>query len=253
MSNEEALWVHPSDIDPALDLDTIDPGDTATLKDYEAALAACEFTSQTLWSLSGRKYHTGNVPTERYIVERSYISPFVMPPIRGVSVWDQAWGVYVVDPYDWKSRSIRLTGNPIRSIGSVTEISSGRVLDPSEYSVVNHTFLQVNADLTRGIDVSYSYGMAPPKIGKYAALAMATQFYYLWSGREDQCELPTRVTSVNRQGVSWVLLDQQDFLDELRTGIYPVDMFLKQTNPHKAQVKAKVFSVDIPRGRRHSL
>ncbi len=253
MANEENLWVLPTDLDPALDLDTIDPGDVQSLADYEAALSACEWASQALWAWSGRKYHTRTVPSERYIVDRSYISPSVAAPVRGSSVWDRSWSVFVVDPYDWKMKNLRLSGTPIRSIGAVTEISSGRTLDPTEFSVVNHTFLRVDTDLTRGIDVTYTYGIGPTKMARMAALAMAREFYFLWSGRTDQCKLPTRVTSVNRQNVSWVLLDQQDFLDDMRTGIYAVDMFLRTVNPNKAQVKAKVFSVDIPRGRRHTL
>lgn len=253
MTNLDRLWVKPSDIDESLDLDTIDPSDTDTLKDYEAALAACEFASQMLWALSGRKFHVGSIATERYIVDRVWISPYLATPTRGVSVYDADWGVFVIDPYDWNTRKIRLDGTPIKSIGSVTDLSDGRVLDPSEYSVINRTFLQLDRLSPRGIDVSYTYGQEPPKTGRMAALAMATQFFYAWSGRESECSLPDRVTAVTRQGVSWVLLDNQDFLDDLKTGIYIVDMFLKSVNPDKARVKAKVFSVDMPRGRRRTL
>lgn len=253
MTNMDALWVRPSDIDESLDLDLIDPSDVASLKDYEAALAACEFASQMLWSLSGRKYHTGTVTTERYVVDRVWISPYLLTPTQGLSVYDRDWGVFVVDPYDWNNRKIRLDGTPIRAIGSVTSLADGSILDPSEYTVINRTFLQLNSPYSRGIDVSYTYGQRPPKTGEMAALAMATQFFYAWSGREDECSLPDRVTAVTRQGVSWVLLDNQDFLDDLKTGIYMVDLFLKSVNPDKARVKAKVFSVDLPRGRRRTL
>lgn len=253
MTNMDALWVTPMDIDESLDLDTIDPGDEDTLKDYETALAACEFATQMLWSQSGRKFHTGTVATERYIVDRTWISPYTLTPVRGSVVYDRDWGVYIVDPYDWNNRKIRLDGVPIKSIGSVTSLADGRVLDPSEYTVINKAFLQLDGPIPRGIEISYTYGQEPPKTGRMAAKVMATQFFYLWSGREEHCSLPDRVTSVTREGVSWVLLDNQDFLDDLKTGIYIVDMFLKSVNPDKARVKAKVFSVDMPRGRRRSL
>jgi len=45
-------------------------------------------------------------------------------------------------------------------------------------------------------------------------------------------------------------IDNQDFIDELRTGLYAVDLFLKTTNPDRARAKAKVFSPDTPRARR---
>jgi hypothetical protein len=38
----------------------------------------------------------------------------------------------------------------------------------------------------------------------------------------------------------------------MRTGIYMVDLFLKSTNPDKARAKARVFSPDVPRGRRYT-
>jgi hypothetical protein len=52
--------------------------------------------------------------------------------------------------------------------------------------------------------------------------------------------------------VSYTILDQQDFIDELKTGMYVVDLFLKSVNPDKARAKAKVFSPDTPRARRYT-
>jgi hypothetical protein len=37
----------------------------------------------------------------------------------------------------------------------------------------------------------------------------------------------------------------------MRTGLYVVDLFLKSANPDKARAKSRVFSVDVPRARRH--
>lgn len=253
MTNLDALWVLPSDIDETLDLDTIDPEDVQMLKEYETALAACEFASQTLWSLSGRKYHTGAVSTERYISSKLEAAPNLPGWLPGLPIYDYSRGVYLIDPYYWDSGKIRLDGTPIKSVAYITPIGSSEVIDPSSYKIVNRTFIQFNGATPDGFEISYSYGQQPPKSGRMAALAMARQFFYLWSGREDQCSLPDRVTSVTRQGVSWVLLDNQDFLDELKTGIYVVDLFLRSVNPDKARVKSKVFSVDIPRGQRRTL
>jgi hypothetical protein len=84
-----------------------------------------------------------------------------------------------------------------------------------------------------------------------AARKLAIEFARLWSG-DEMCELPQRVTSVSRQGVSYTILDNQEFIDELRTGLYEIDLFLKVTNPDNARRKSKVFSVDTPRARRYS-
>ena len=252
MTDLELLWVTPEDIDESLVLENIDPLDEDTLKDYDVALQACEFASQMLWTLSGRKFHTGKVITERYVVTQGSYNYGRILPAQGMPYYDYERGYFLVDSADWDNRKIKLDGSPVRAIGSVTNLATGELLDPSEYSIVNRAFLYLESSNPRGIDVSYTYGSPPPITGRMAAKAMATQFFFAWSGRESECTLPDRVTAVTRQGVSWVLLDNQDFLDELKTGIYMVDMFLRSVNPDKARVKAKVFSVDIPRGRRRS-
>jgi hypothetical protein len=84
-----------------------------------------------------------------------------------------------------------------------------------------------------------------------AARRLAIEFVKLWEG-DEECALPQRITSVSRQGVSYTILDQQDFLDELRTGIYEIDLYLKTANPDKARRPAKVFSPDMPVARRYT-
>jgi hypothetical protein len=84
-----------------------------------------------------------------------------------------------------------------------------------------------------------------------AARKLAIEFARLWSGDAD-CELPQRVTSVSRQGVSYTILDNQEFIEELRTGLYEIDLFLKVVNPDNARRKSKVFSPDQPRARRYT-
>lgn len=251
--NLGSLWVLPEDLDPELVLEDIPPGDEALLRDYEAALDACVSASQILWALSGRKYHTGTAIAEQYTVQRNWSSPTTVNPLRRSAVYEPSLGVYFVHPDDWRLRRFRLNGQPVREVASVTDMTNGRILDPSEYYVANRTVLHLNLDVGKGVEVTYTYGQQPPAMGRKAARALAQQFYYLWSGREDQCKLPDRVTSVDRQGVSWVLLDNQDFLDELKTGVYAVDLFLRSVNPDKARSKSKVFSPDVPRGNRRSI
>lgn len=250
MTNLDALWVTPQDIYEELSLDTIDPDDEDALRDYEAALAACEFASQTLWTLSGRKFHTGRASSEQYLVD--FPSSVVTAAQARRYQYNSDLGAFLVAGKDWESRKIRLDGTPVVSVSSVTDVGSGRLLKEDEYHIVNRAFLHISGPISRGVEVTYEFGQKPPTAGRMAALALARQFFYLWSGREDECTLPDRVTSVTRQNVSWVLLDNQDFLDDLKTGVYAVDLFLRTVNPDKARVKAKVFSVDLPRGRRRS-
>ena len=80
-----------------------------------------------------------------------------------------------------------------------------------------------------------------------AAIEMANQMVLLETD-PDACLLPDRVTSISRQGVSFTILDPQNFLKEGRTGLYNVDLFIKSVNPVNALKKAKIFSPDVPKG-----
>src|SRR5690606_3831730 len=112
-----------------------------------------------------------------------------------------------------------------------------------------HSTLQFRNAVPGDFEVTYTYGSPPPVAGRMAARMLAIEFAKLWSG-DEECSLPTRVTSVSRQGITFTILDSQDFIDDLRTGVYAVDLFLKSVNPNRAQAKAKVFSIDIPRPKR---
>lgn len=59
-----------------------------------------------------------------------------------------------------------------------------------------------------------------------AAQRLAEEYLLAYRGKE--CSLPERVTNISRQGVSWTILDPQDFLQDGLTGIAPVDQWLAQ-------------------------
>jgi hypothetical protein len=88
-----------------------------------------------------------------------------------------------------------------------------------------------------------------PASGRAAARILANELVKLYAN-DDTCALPQRVTSIVRQGVTYTVLDQQSFIDELKTGIYAIDLFLRAVNPDKARARSRVFSPDTPRARR---
>jgi hypothetical protein len=96
--------------------------------------------------------------------------------------------------------------------------------------------------------VTYRFGTRPPALGRLAAKALADQYLLAYTG-SDECMLPQRVTQVTRQGMSWTLLDPQDFLNKGRTGLYQVDLFLITVNPDGAKLRSRVFSPDLHRGK----
>lgn len=244
MSN---LWVEVEELD--------------SYANSEYAYEAVKTASQLLWSMSGRKYGGITTVTERYIcASRAYrlgaSSRNYTPELVGGDVYNLPFDEF--DDYaeittDGMSPStrLRLRGRPVVRIHEIRD-RSGKIIDPSKYYLVDHSTIQARAGFAWtpcNIEITYSYGSPPPASGKAAARVLATEFIKAWSGDSD-CQLPQRITSVSRQGVSYTILDSQDFIDELRTGLYVVDLFLKSANPDKARAKARVFSPDVPRARR---
>jgi hypothetical protein len=246
-----ALWVQPDEL-----------GDYSNT---EFALEAAKTASYLLWSMSGRKYSGETVVTERYtcVLRRNRIGESVRTTsavLFGGSVYNIPSGDYNYDDYSALSvdgiapeSRIKLRGGPVTRVITIRN-RNGQVLDPSLYYLVDHSTVQFNngANWTPcNTEITYAYGSNPPIAGKMAARTLAIEFAKLWND-DETCALPQRVTSVSRQGVSFTILDQQDFIQELRTGLYAVDLFLKSINPDGARRKSKVFSVDAPRGRRYT-
>ena len=246
MSN---LWITPEEL-----------GDYAESEfAYEAAKAA----SNLLWALSGRKFSGTATVTERYVcVNRLYRYG---SSIRNTSPQLMAGEVYNIPTRDLDfmydmtsdgsspSRRVKLRGRPVQKIYTIRN-RVGEIVDPSSYYLVDHSTIQAAQGVTWipcDIEVTYSYGIEPPTLGKMAARTMALEFAKLWNG-DDDCILPQRVTSISRQGVSYTLLDSQEFIDDMRTGLYAVDMFLKSVNPDKARARSRVFSPDVPKARRYT-
>jgi len=225
---------------------------------YEAAKSA----SNLLWALSGRKYSGLTTVTERYICAGRvykygpsiYNTQAVLVDGDVNNFFGDNLSFYegmTADGITSSSR-IRLRGRPVTKIHTIRD-RSGNIISPSKYYLVDHSTIQASLGVPWtpcNIEITYSYGVEPPTLGKMAARTLAIEFAKLWSG--DVCDLPQRVTSISRQGVSYTLLDSQDFVEELRTGLYAVDMFLKSVNPDKARAKARVFSPDVPRARRNT-
>ena len=245
MSN---LWVNVEELD--------------TYADHEYAYEAVKVASQLLWSMSGRKYGGINTVTEKYVcASRAYrlgaSARNYTPELVGGDMYNIPFDEF--DDYaelttDGMSPStrLRLRGRPVVKIDAVRD-RTGTIVDPSNYYLVDHSTLQARSGTAWApcnIEVTYTYGSPPPASGKAAARTLATEFIKLWSGNDD-CALPQRITAISRQGISYTVLDNQDFIDELRTGLYIVDLFLKSSNPDKARAKARVFSPDVPRARRH--
>lgn len=244
-----ALWVQPEEL--------------GNYANTEYAQEAAQVASYLLWAMSGRKF-TGEVTvTERYVCakrayrmgpsSKNYYATLISGEVYNIPITDfQEYAELVSDGLSPESR-IKLRGRPVTKVHTV-RTRDGRILDPSTYYLVDHSTIQASAGVPWtpcNIEVTYTYGQTVPVAGKMAARTLAMEFAKLWAGDED-CALPQRVTSISRQGVSYTLLDSQDFIDDVRTGLYAVDLFLKTVNPDKARARSRVFSPDVPRARRYT-
>jgi hypothetical protein len=243
------LWISPDEL-----------GDYSNTEyAYEAASAA----SYLLWSMSGRKFTGPTTVTERYacVLRNNRLGPSTKtnsPVLFGGDVYNIPSGDFdeyselVADGMSPESRII-LRGRPVTKIHTIRN-RLGKYIDSSQYYLVDHSTVQISAGTPWtpcNTEITYTYGAPIPLAAKMAARKLAIEFAKLWSD-DPTCALPQRVTSITRQGVSYTVLDQQDFIDELKTGMYEIDLFLKTVNPDKARAKARVFSVDNARARRYT-
>lgn len=243
------LWVTPEEL-----------GDYANSEfAYEAAKSA----SNLLWALSGRKYSGVTTVTERYVCAsrryrygasiRNSKAELINGEVYNIPSSDIDFYYDITSDGTAQSARLRLRGRPVTKVHSIRN-RLGKLINPSQYYLVDHSTIQATAGVPWtpcDVEVTYTYGIEPPTLGKMAARTLAIEFAKLWAG-DDDCMLPQRVTSVARQGVSYTILDSQDFIDDMRTGIYAVDLFLKSVNPDRARAKARVFTPDLPRARRYS-
>lgn len=100
-------------------------------------------------------------------------------------------------------------------------------------------------------EVTVEHGLPAPPLVRRATTALACQLYS-WSydsGCED-CDLPTRVTQVSRQGVSFTVEDFSELLSRGSTGVYALDLAIKVLNPSRLQSPTWVWTPEIARGKR---
>lgn len=148
---------------------------------------------------------------------------------------------------------------PIDSVDAVT--IDGATLPEDAYRVDAQRLL-VRTDggtwpLTQNLDadvtepdtfaVTYQRGTPVPAGGKIAAGVLAMELMKALCD-DGSCQLPQRVQTVTRQGVTVAMLDSFEGLEDGRTGIWLVDSWVSSVT--KPRRPAAVYSVDLPRARR---
>lgn len=226
-------WCTPTDLPDAL---------------QEGAEGACQAASDILYAASGRRWR-GTCTREGLVIE---VCPGTGPSWRELRriVLGTGPGVGRRPTY-----RIALPDYPVTAVASVAEQrlpTEAVELDGSEWRLVNGRWLERLADGQRvawvGYDlvVSYTYGQGPPDGGVRAAVEYASQLQLAAAG-DGACQLPKRVQSITRQGVTMAFLDPGDYLDQGRTGVPSVDQWLASVNPGGLRQRPRVWSPDTDR------
>lgn len=142
------------------------------------------------------------------------------------------------------SAPLRLPG-PVAGVTSITE--AGEVLDPALYHVEDYSHV-VRTDGKRWVacdlKIEYQLGTPVPIGGQLAAGVLAVELAKA-SCRDNSCQLPTRVQTITRQGVTIAMLDAFDDIDTGHTGIWIIDSWVASVT--KPPVQSRVLSPDLPR------
>jgi hypothetical protein len=78
-------------------------------------------------------------------------------------------------------------------------------------------------------EVTYTWGAAPPAIGKRFAATLACQLYKTIATDDadrEGCRLPQRITSITRQGVTIAVLDSFQVFKDGLTGLPEIDLWI---------------------------
>lgn len=96
-------------------------------------------------------------------------------------------------------------------------------------------------------EVTYLRGRAVPNVLANAVATYACEYAKACVG--GTCRLPSRVTSISRQGVSISLVDFNDVLKNGLTGLWEVDQIIMMFNPYGVKGQPRFYSPDLPTGR----
>lgn len=152
---------------------------------------------------------------------------------------------------------------PVSGIVEVRFSGVTGVLDPSAYRVDDYQWLvrqdgdcwpecnDYNAPVTgahaptddSAWEVTYLWGIPVPAVLQRAAGELAVEWAKSCLGQA--CQLPQRVTSISRQGVSVTLADVEQLLENGLTGLPNVDSVIQRFNPYRLPSRMRVYSPDI--------
>ncbi|MGX4707705.1 hypothetical protein LZP97_26860 (plasmid) [Rhodococcus sp. DMF-1] len=236
--------------------DTPTPEQVAQFEaDHLRMQAAVDSAVTVLWALTGRRFGACPVvarpcPRRPDPITGCWTPGIGFMPILDAGVWrNVALAAGTCDPYG--PNVIDLPG-PVQEITTVTV--DGVVLAPDSYELHGDRLYRAGGQSWPGQDLSlppgaagtwsveYLRGTLPPAGAAHAVGQLAVEFWNACSG--GKCQLPRRVTSISRQGVTVQKVDPTDLISAGQTGIPEVDLWVYALNPNKLAAPPRVISPD---------
>lgn len=209
--------------------------------DPELLDGAHSLASQLLWSLSG--YRVG-VCTYREAFRPAATGACGFPYKDAHGNWRNGGRL-------GECCRILLTYKPVASITEV--VDGGVLLGPADYALEGSWLRRRDACWSASFPcddpeliVTYQAGVPFPAGTGVAVGEVACE--YLTAMQGQPCRLPSRATSITRQGVTVTLDTAADFVGRRRIGLPITDAWLESVVGSGPRVASRVYSPDLARG-----
>lgn len=207
-----------------------------------------EAASDVMFQLGGRRWPG---VCDRTMRVGACDAPILPLPEGGVVTWrSTAWHQH---GFCGGARALELPG-PVVGVHEVR--INGDALDPAAWTVRDWTWLvRIDGGVwpcagrwwqdPPPLEVDYSFGAAPPALGRLAATVLATELLKATPGADGECRLDRRVTDVVREGITETLAlpGLAETLAAGSTGIPEVDLFVMSHNPNRLQRPARFVNL----------
>lgn len=246
-------WATPGDVPAKVKTDT-------GLTDDAQWIRPLQLASEILWMLTGRRWlgeGCEETVTVRSVAQGQGTWPYSRTwgecPCWGFGSWSGNW---LYPPIEYVGNHIRrpiAIRLPRSEAQAVTSVTIGGVAF-TDFELAANGWLRrtdgqgwpVCGDETV---ITYRFGTPPPMGGVQACVTLGTEIARDMYGLDD-CQLPQRVTSISREGVTMTVIDPMQFLDKGHTGLISVDLWITAINPKPRAQRAMIWSPDIPTAQR---
>lgn len=222
-----------------------DPGEGDTDEKSPDQVKFEQAASELLWNFTHRKFGVCSVtvrPCAPIIPSRASdfdLNGRLQPTVINGVVYQMTCGC----AQSTSACSCTLDGlRSVRLPGPVVEIEEvwldGEILDPSEYRLdYGNVLIRSYGSWPRTQDlmeptsepntfsITYRRGLAVPVQGQMAAGMLACELYKAYC-KDNTCQLPQRLQTITRQGVTVGFMDQFEGLSDGMTGIWSIDSWI---------------------------